>query len=193
MTSARVNGVNRTVLALLGLLLLAAGGLGLALGFGAFGDGNQPLLPQAVRDFADDQAWFWWAVAGGCLLLALLGLRWLLAQLHTDRVGRLDLTTDDRDGLTTVHAGALTDAVEAEAESLRGVAGASARLLDQRGRRLTVAVDLADHADIAEIRRILEDRIVGHARQTIDDPDLPVDVELRPGKARTSSRGVSRS
>ena len=142
--SARVNAVNRTVLALLGLLLLAAAGLGLAHSFGAFGTGDRPLLPQPVRDYARDQGWFWWAVAGGCLLLALVGLWWLLAQLRTDRVGRLDLTTDDRDGLTTVHAGAVTDAVEAEVEGLRGVAGASASLIERRGRRLTLSVDLAE-------------------------------------------------
>ncbi|MCP5915823.1 hypothetical protein NL317_27785, partial [Klebsiella pneumoniae] len=87
-----------------------------------------------MRDVAREQPWFWWAVAGGCVVLALLGLRWLLAQLNTDRVGKLDLTTDDRDGLTTVHAGALTEAVETEAAAVRGVAGASASLRDQRGR-----------------------------------------------------------
>jgi hypothetical protein len=188
--SARVNGVNRTLLGLLGLLLLAAGGLGLAVSFGAFGDVGAPVLPQGVRDYANDQPWFWWAVAAACLVLALLGLRWLLAQLSTDRVGRLDLTTDDRDGLTTVHAGALTDAVEAEVEALRGVAGASAHLLDRGGRRLTLSVDLAEYADIAEIRQTLEDRVVGHARQAIDDPNLPVDIELRPSKNRSAGRGI---
>jgi hypothetical protein len=188
--STRVNGINRVVETLFALLLLAAGGLGLAVSFGAFGDADTPLLPQDMRDFARDQGWFWWAVAGACLILALLGLCWLLAQLRTDRVGRLDLTQDDREGLTTVHAGALTDAVEDEAQSLRGVVNASAHLLDQGGRRLTLSVDLAEYADIAEIRQTLEDRVVGHARQAVDDPDLPVDIELRPGKTRSASRGL---
>lgn len=188
--SSRVDGVNRTLLTLLGLLLLAAGVSGLAYGFGAFGDGDHPLLPQGVRDLAQDQAWFWWAVAAGCLVIALLALRWLLAQLHTDRVGRVDLTSDDRDGLTTLHAGALTGAVETETEQLRGVVGASAHLLDRRGRRLVLGVDLADYADIAEVRRGVEDRVVAHARQAVDDPDLPVDVELRPGASRSAGRGL---
>jgi hypothetical protein len=129
-------------------------------------------------------------VAGACLLVSLLALRWLLAQFHTDRVGKLDLTSDDRDGLTIVHAGALTDAVEAEVTSLRGVSGASAQLREQRGRRLAVSVDLADHADIADVRRTLEDRVVGHARQAVDDPELPVDIELRPGRTRNAGRKV---
>jgi hypothetical protein len=86
----------------------------------------------------------------------------LLAQLHTDRIGRLDLTRDDREGRTVVHAGALTAAVEEEARSLRGVVGASARLVEDRARTLRLAVD---------------------------DPELPVDVELRPGR-RSGSRGL---
>ena len=188
--NARVDAGNRVALTLLAVLLLAAGGLGLALSFGAFGDPEQPLLSRDLRDFARDQPWFWWAVAVGCLLLALLALRWLIAQLHTDRVGRLDLTTDDRDGLTVVHARALTDAVENETETLRGVSGASAHLRDARGRRLTLSVDLTDYADIAEVRRALEDRVVDHARQAIADPSLPVDIELRPAAARSGGRGL---
>lgn len=131
--SRRVDTANRTVLALLGLLLLGGGAVGLAASFGSFGD-PPPVLPGTARRFEDQQPWFWWAVAGVCLLVALLALRWLLAQLHTDRVTRLDLTRDDREGRTVVHAGALTAAVEEEAQSLRGVVGASARLVEARDR-----------------------------------------------------------
>jgi hypothetical protein len=186
--SRRVDTANRTVLTLLSLLLLGGGGVGLAASSGAFGD-PPPVLPEAARTFEDDQPWFWWAVAGVCLLIALLALRWLLAQLHTDRVSRLDLTRDDREGRTVVHAGALTDAVETEAQSFRGVVGASARLVEDRARTLRVAVELADYADVAEVRRVLEDRVVAHARQAVDDPDLPVDLELRPGR-RSGNRGL---
>lgn len=188
--STRVNAVNRFVLGLLGLLLVAAGVLGLLVSFDVLGDSGAPLLPQAARDFSDDQPWFWWAVAAVCLLVSLFGLLWLLAQLRSDRVSRLDLTSDDRDGQTTVHASALTDAVEAEVEALRGVLDASARLLDRRGRRLEVTADLAEHADIAEVRRTIEDRVVAHARQAVDDPEMPVDVVLRPGRARTAPRSL---
>ena len=33
-------------------------------------------------------------------------------------------------------------------------------------------------------------RVVGHARQALDDPALPVDIELRPGRARSGGRGL---
>lgn len=186
--SSRVDGVNRTVLALLGLLLLVAGALGLALSFGAFGNAGRPVLPQPARDFARGEPRFWWAAAGGCLALALLALCWLMAQLRTERVGRLDLTRDDRDGLTTVRAGALADAVEAEARELRGVAGASAHVLDRSGHRLVLTVDLTDYADIVDIRSALEDRVVAHTRQALNSPDLPVEIELRPGRAPAGGR-----
>ena len=188
--SSRVDTINRTVIVLVGLLFLVAGGLGLAYGSGAFGAGERPLLRQGMRDFAQDQPWFWWAVAGGCLLVALLGLRWLLSQLHSDRIGQVDLTTDDRDGLTTLHSGALAEAVESETEELRGVVGASAHLRNRRGRRLMLNVDLAEYADIAEVRTAVEDRVVAHARQAVDDPNLPVEVELRLSASRSGGRGL---
>lgn len=187
--SSRVDATDRAVLALWGLLLLAAGGLGLALGSGVLGQ-VPPVLPEALRSSTAEQPWSWWAIAAVCLLLSLLGLRWLLAQLHTDRVGGLDLTADERDGRTVLHGAALTDAVEAEARALRGVGGATAHLRDRRGRRLSLAVDLTDHADIAEVRDGLEGRVVVHAREAVDDPDLPVDIELRPGRARSAGRGL---
>ena len=186
---SRVDAVNRAVLIFFGLLFLAAGGLGLALSFGVFGK-RLPVLPEAMREYAKDQGWFWWAVAAGCVVLAALGVRWLLVQLRTDRVARLDLTADERDGVTLLHAGALTSAVEDEAKALRGVTGASAHLRDVRGRRLTLAVELADYADIADLRDRLEVTVVGHARQATDDPALPVDIELRPGQSRSGGRGL---
>jgi hypothetical protein len=93
--------------------------------------------------------------------------------------------------LTVLHAGALTDAVADEAKSLRGVTGASAQLRDRRGKRLLLAVHLAEYADIAAVRGGLENQVVAHARQAIDDPGLPVDVELRQTRGNASqARGL---
>ena len=182
--SRRVNGVNRAVLFLLGLLLALVGGLGLATSLGAFGvaRASSPVLPRQARNFAADMPWFWWAVAAACLLLALLGARWLLAQLQVDRLQRLDLTTDDRSGLTTVHAGAVTDAVQDEVRGIRGVSGTTAHLRSEPSQRLVLGVDLADYADIADVRRTLENQAVQHVRQALDAPTFPIDIELRPGQ-----------
>ena len=182
--SRRVNGANRVALTVIALILLVAGGLGLATSFRAFGAAraDAPVLPEQVRTFAASTGWFWWAVAAACVVLALLGLRWLLIQLRVDRLHRLDLTTDDRDGLTTVHAGALTDAVQDEVQSIRGVTGSTAHLRSEPSQRLVLGVELAEYADIADVRHHLEDQTVAHVRHVLDAPDFPVDIELRPGQ-----------
>jgi len=187
----RVDRLNRVVLALLGLLVLGAGGLGLVAGAGVFPGHHDPqIFPTRVRDYARTTNWFWWAVAGACLVIAVLALRWLADQLRTERASRLDLTTESREGVTMVHASAITDAVAQEAEALRGVTRATAGLRDRPGQQPVLAVDLADFADIAAVRAGLEGTVVAHARQVVDDPTLPVDIELRQGRARSGDRGL---
>ena len=186
----RVDAVNRAMLTVLGLLLLAAGGFGLAAGVGAFpGPADPPVLSGEVRHFAATTPWFWWAAAGVSLIVAALGLLWLLAQLRSDRVGRLDLTTDPNDGITTLRASALTTAVTNESERLRGVTRATASLRQRRGRRLTLLVDHAEYAEITAVRDGLEHAVAAHARQALEDPQLPLDITLRPGR-RGSGRGL---
>ena len=191
--STAVNAVNRAVLLLFALLLVAAGVLGLVLSFGGFGSDAAAgsVIPLQARTFPASHSWFWSAVAAACVLVALLALWWLLSQLSTDRVTRLDVTTDDSEGRTTVHAGALTDAVEAEATAIRGVAGASAHMAGAQAPRLSLSVNLTDYADLADVRRQLEEQTVPHARQAMDDPNLPVDIELRAEKSRASGRGLT--
>lgn len=190
--NTHVNRVNRTFLALLGILLLAAGVAGLVLSLGGFGAerAGAALLPDQVRGFADQQPWFWWAVAAVCVILALLGLRWLLAQLRTERVGELDLTEDDREGLTTLNSSAVCDAAEEEIENFRGVARAAVSVRERKSRQVELTVDLTDYADIAEIRSHLEEQTVPHLRQAIDDADIPVEIELRLGRGRGAARGL---
>ena len=189
--SRRANVINRVVLTVLGLLLLAAGGLGLALRAGVFGAlrATEPVLPQEVSTFPDGRPWFWWAVAGALLLIAVLALLWLVTQLKTDRTSRLDRTTNARDGYTTLHASALTDAVEDEALGIIGVTGASAYVHEHHGLHVFLRVDLADFADIAEVRGRLEDGLIAHLREVVGDPHFPVTIELRP-TASTTQRSV---
>jgi hypothetical protein len=191
--SRRANVINRVVLTVLGLLLLTAGGLGLALSLGAFGESrsDNPVLPEEVRTFPDGRPWFWWAMTGALLLIAVLALLWLLTQLKTDRTTRLDLTTNARDGYTTLHASALTNAVEDETLGIPGVTSVSANVREHRGKRLFLRVGLADSADIDEVRTRLENEVVAHLREGVADPRFPVTIELRPGASRTPQRSLS--
>lgn len=178
----RIDSINRVLLFLLGLVSLA-GGIIIALlsGF-AFGDNwaNQPVLQQQTRDFADRNAgWFWTAIGVGAGVLALLGLRWLLAQASTARVGSLNLEADTRNGHTRLTSGALGEAVEDEVERMRGVDRASARLLGKStDPLLRLDVKVADDGDLGYIRSRLEQDTVPHARQAVGIPQLPVWVRL---------------
>lgn len=181
---APADRLNRVLLALLGLLLLAGGVMTLVRSFDGFGAtlADDPLLggPQE-RLFDEYSPWAWIAVAAVAALVALLALRWLLAQLRTDRVGNLDLEPDDRRGTTTLHPGAVTTAVCEEIESYRGVRSASARLLhDPRRPELVLHVDLDPRADIAATRRRIEADAVAHTRQALDLDELPTRLVLRP-------------
>lgn len=190
--STRVDTVNRTVLVLLGLLLVAPGALGLVAAAGGRGPdlGSAPVLPDALREVAADTWWFWPAVGAACLVVAALALRWLLAQLRTDHVGEMDLTDDPREGVTVLDGAAVATALTAEVAELPGVSGASARLRDRRGALVDLRVDLDARADVALVRERIESEVVPHLRQALDQPDLPVTVELRPGRStRTRSLG----
>lgn len=193
MTSAAPDRVNRTVLFLLGLLLTVGSALGLAAGLGWLGTvrPTDPVVPAGAAAYVRDHAWVWWAIFALCLLLAWLGLRWLLAQLRTDRVTRVDLTTQARQGLTIVHGGAVADAVSAQAAGVPGVTAATAYLHGASPQRLHVAVDLLDRADLAEVRRTLERDLVRDARTALDEPTLPVDIELRLARAGSERRNLT--
>jgi len=107
---------NRTVLALIGFVLLAAGAAGIAAGTGLFGDGvrTNKVIPQDTRDWVAAHDWFWLAVAAGSILIALLALRWLLAQTSTNRLRQLDVESDRSAGRTVLSGTAVTDAIAAE-------------------------------------------------------------------------------
>lgn len=184
-----VGAGNRLALTLIALVLLALGVWGLILSFGGLGSDvpGSPLVPDPVNTFVNDTPWFWWAALAVCLLLALLGLRWLLTLLRPDRAPSIDLTDDTREGNTTLHAGAVTAAVEQEASSIRGVTSASATLRGDGGYQLDLVVKLGENADIADARIQLEQQLVPNLRQAVGQ-ELPVDIELRPSRRAAGRR-----
>ncbi|WP_425953471.1 hypothetical protein [Xylanimonas sp. McL0601] len=187
----RVNRANRTGLLITGLVLTAAAVLGLVLSYGGFGrsQADNPILPTSWRTYVADNPWLWWVLFVLALLVALLGLAWLLAQLRTDRVSRLEMPAGGREGGTVLHAGALCDAVAADARTIAGVGGASAYLSGQPRHHLHLTADLTDRADIAEVWRALMGQTVARARQAFGgEGDLPVDLHLRLGRTRNNPR-----
>lgn len=177
-----VDRLNRVVLTVLGLVLAVSAVGGLARGAGAFGarDARRPLLEPGVSGYVERTPWFWWGVAVGCVIVVVLALSWMLAQVRTDRIRRVELAAGDPDRATVVHAGAVTEAVEQEVGSYLGVTSASARLRGVRARRLDLIVGVSPAADLTELSDRLQQQTVVNLRRVLDTEDLPVHVQLRP-------------
>jgi hypothetical protein len=179
---SRIDGINRFLLFLIGLVALAGGVVILLLSVRVFGDkrADQPMLRADTRAFADRNAgWFWTAIGIGAGILALLALRWLLAQAATKRVGSLNLEPDRSQGHTRLSTGALSEAVEDEVERIRGVSRASARVMGKASDPLLrLDVKVGDDGDLGYIRSRIEQDTVPHARQAIGVDGMPVWVRL---------------
>src|SRR4051794_9622194 len=95
---------NRVMLALFGLVVLAAGAGGMAASTGVFGASfSRRTLSDnpASRYIGHHGGWLWPAVAGVCLLVALACLRWILALLaSTDRAGDVTIPGGAEEGTT---------------------------------------------------------------------------------------------
>lgn len=198
--SVHARRVSRTLLAGTGLLLAAGGGLGLALGFGAFGSqrAQEPVLSDSTRLYAQQHGWYWFAVAGAAAAIALTALWWLLVQLRSsDAAGTLRLEPDDTGGATLLAPEAVEQAVATEARSYLGVSAARARV---SGSDVPVDLVLVTTLDgrrpVGELRERLEDGAVHHARCALETPDLPVRLELhlapvKAGGGRRQQRPLS--
>ena len=174
---------NRAVLILFALLLIAGGVCAALAGFGAFGAANKyrHLFANPVGAYFGVQgAWLWLVVALAAVLLAALALRWLIVLLFsTDRAGDIRLTGDRSTGHSTLTPGALTEAVCEEIETYPGVHSAKARIIgDPTTPDLVITATLEHNADLAALRRRIETNAVVHARQALDNPDLPVILDL---------------
>ncbi|MFB7455891.1 alkaline shock response membrane anchor protein AmaP [Streptomyces sp. NPDC056188] len=186
--------LNRSLLALAGLILLGGGLLILFAGFDVYRRHNlvppvgwplttpdDVLLGSADRARWSSQGWWWWpAVIAALALVALLALGWLLAQLRRRRPGALSV------GGTLPHEGvelrdrALSDAIAAEAGALPGVEHAAVRITgrpaDPRTRvRLTLTPQRAPGAALDA----LCEGPLRTAHRSTGFPDMPTEVRLQ--------------
>ncbi|MBW8483800.1 alkaline shock response membrane anchor protein AmaP [Actinomadura parmotrematis] len=178
----RAARLNRTLLTLLGLALVIGGGIALARGLGAFGRRfrDDALVTGRMRAYAEGHGWFWYAVAAGAVVLALIGIAWLLAQSRSDRLPGLALEDDDAAGATNVSGKAVTQALEDEIEEYPGVHSASARLVGTADRpRLRLNVSYDDRADLQGLRLGIADQAVTRLCAALERRSLPTVVRLR--------------
>lgn len=174
--------LNNAVLTILALLLLAAGGYGLARGYGAFGDtrASEPVLTNDVRDYVARNAnWFWPLAAVLAVLVAWLGLRWLLSQIRTPTVSRLPVRADGP-GRTELLASGATAALARDIEDYPGVRGARARVVsDHPAPEVEMTVDVADDGDVATVRRRIEEHALPRFRAALETDDVRSRLHVR--------------
>jgi hypothetical protein len=173
----RPAALNRTLLALIGLLLLAAGGFALATHFGRLRvlDPAAPLVPGD----APPPAWVFRVAIAVAVLLGLLCLRWLAAQAFR-RPKAVAWRTDDTSGATVLDSATAAAPFAADVESYEGVRAASAWLSGPReAPELLLIVTTDRDTDAAAVR----DQVAGHAvprlKQALEVDDLPVRLEIR--------------
>jgi hypothetical protein len=174
---------NRAALTLLGLLLLAAGGAGMTASTGVFGAAfsRRTLFVNPASSYIGQHGgWLWPAIAAGCLLLALACLRWILALLaSTDRAGDLTIPGDTGQGTTILHPAAVTDALTREISAYHGVDAAKGRIIgDSRDPRIVLTVSPSTAADLPALHHRIETEALAHARQALDKPALPIQLDL---------------
>ncbi|GLW98679.1 alkaline shock response membrane anchor protein AmaP [Microtetraspora sp. NBRC 16547] len=170
---------NRLGLTLLGLILFAAGGAALARGLGVFGASaaRQPLLAGPVASFARTTAWFWPAVAAAGVVVAVIGLVWLVALLRADRLRRMRLESGPT-GVTEIDAREAGAALATRVSAYGDVQRARAAL---RGTNDAPALDLRvtsrdPHPDALLAR--LHDEAVPDLRSALGLERLPALVRV---------------
>ncbi|GGR81933.1 hypothetical protein Snoj_39410 [Streptomyces nojiriensis] len=195
----RKSVINRTLLAVVGIILLGGGLLILAGGFTLYRrwrmtppDGwpmtvpAHVLLGEADRTRWTGEGWWWPAAIAVLAIVVLLALWWLLAQLRRSRPGPLTVgETPTVDGVE-LREEALSDALAADARRLSGVSQARARMTGSSHRpEVDLDITLSPAAEPGAVLQELYDGPLERARQSTGR-DLNARAHLRatPHKAR---------
>ncbi|MFJ9737854.1 alkaline shock response membrane anchor protein AmaP [Streptomyces sp. NPDC101166] len=181
--------VNRVVIGLVGLVLLAVGGAVLAVGLGApppswwIHDGKRDvLLSTAERTRWRDEPWWWPTVIAVLTLLVLLALWWLIADLRRRRLGEVLVDTGDGAG-ALLRGRALEGVLNGDAARLDGVAHARTHLTGRRDApEARVHLTLEPHVDPADALDHLTNQSLTHARDSAALAALPAEVRLKTAK-----------
>lgn len=184
--------VNRVLLTVIGLLLLAGGaavllsGLDLPRHWGfsmpswwPFDGRHDVVLTRADRRRWRDEGWWWPTVIAALAVLVLLALWWTLAQLRRRRLGEVLVAAGDGEA-ASLRGRALEAVMAAEAESLDGVERARVRLGGRRtAPEARLRVLLTAYAQpVAALDRVRHE-VLEHARTSAGLERLPAEVRLR--------------
>lgn len=159
-TGRRIENRNRARFGLLGLLMLAAGILGLLVQAEILNADTPGAFYGRVRDLAADYpgATIAILIALG-LLLFLIGINWIRGQVATPTTRLREVTVqDDADGTTTVDADVLSEALARDIERIPDVHDATAKVVGAGVRpKLAVRATVDGAADLGEVRGAMEE------------------------------------
>jgi hypothetical protein len=188
--------VNRVLLGLLGLALLAVGGSVLAVGLGAPAPSwwihhgrDDVLLTAAERTRWRDAGWWWPVVVAALAALVLLALWWLVAVLRRRRLDEVLVETGDGEG-ALLRGRALEGVVAEDAGGTDGVERADVTLTGRRSApEARVRLLLAPHVAPGSVLQRLTTGALAHARDSAGLDSLPAEVRLRGVRHRAGRVG----
>jgi hypothetical protein len=171
--------LNRVLLGVLGLVLLAGGAFAVVTHYGLLPglEPDSPLTPPLL----DPPTWAWYATAAVAIVLGLLCLRWILAQLtsspktHTWRYEQ-----DPAQGRTELAASAAIAPFVDEVTAYPGVHAVRATLAGRReAPALAMVVSAEQDGDLSAIRHRIDSEGLPRLRQALDLDEVPVTIEFR--------------
>ena len=176
--------LNRTVLAVLGLLLLLSGAFVLLVGSGAAPTATARLpvradLPILPAGFTAGP-WLPWIGLAAAVVVGVAALWWLVAQtVRAPPTGTWQLADDPRRGTTELNTAAAAAPLAEEVSTYPGVRAATARLVGAHQHpRLHLRVTAEDGAALPDLRQRIDEvavpRLVGALDLTALDADLVV-------------------
>jgi hypothetical protein len=183
--SRRTARANRIALTVIGLLLFAIGAAALVRGLGLyprlFGEPHASIVDRPARTFAHRHLWFWVALAATMFVVAVAAVSWLAAQFHRRTARALRWETDAREGVTTLSARALADALHGDLSGHSYLRRPRVTLTGgPADPRLHLAVTVAPDADPAEARNGIH-QALRRLRRAVDER-LPTVVHIRTGR-----------
>lgn len=191
-------GLNRSWLALVGLLLLLSGLASAAIGTGV--GARTSIGPRSSSHLLGGWATTFFshvaAIVGlgvVAFVVAAMGVAWLLAQVpRTNAAAPFRLQDDAVLGLTTCTPSVLTDAVSADVQTLPGVTGAAAVLRGTAAEpELTLRVTAGAGTDVQALIQDVQSGPVANLHRAMGVPLHRLDVQVDITRERRAAESVT--